>query len=1081
MPENVPFFDDSRYGGIGRDQYASLEDDRFHHTDRTVEVDSYENEKFRDQNLSWDMERPENFRNQMQDVHHHRNGANYEKSRVSVRDRLGSEPRYDSKGPLRNDGFSKPDHKHVNIHQGKFGEQMEVKERLGLKHGQHVVENVSDFGNVDHRKNDNFNDGIERTVSYQHDYLNSEFYDRDKRCSKDDSYVSDHTSYQKMNKKSRWSPATEIVNQERKVELYDLKPTQTSSRRDRSKVSTLEHKTDTRGRYRHSSSLSPKRRKFDHNAHGLQNGKQGQGHEKSRNIAGKNADHLKGQDRNVKVVPEKVVNQSQKGGNSLDHDYRTKEKMSPSWKQKQEHEKISDMDRVNRTLAHASQSSYVAKTDKISPGRTRHETPIGSSSSGDQAISGSENKMDSQPTSPDVISFQKNQIKTLSSILEVLQNKINADENKKKEEEKRKADEMKLKNEAMETAKRINEKASKIIQEQVPGESARQKVVNDLDPTFKPLLDKMTPRMTKTGAPISSLLDGMDHLSKLTVEEKVKLAATLPRLAEVADPNKMSLADKIRLLRFIMDTKSQDENPIKIVEESIRGCGLGLTLKYEAHEIKCVAGRPAFTGTLHLSDAFLARSVGFTKKEIKHNIYEQALNLLKNKTAAEIVAMKDPGIDELRYAAVIKFLDKWVSLIEEKHKKSEHLESESQETKFKKLIQYIKDNKNSCLSPVTFLHKAIESSQCSLKSHYYTKRVNLPIGELFFFHKGVLLIDDIVIGIGTGHKGKTVKPAAYCNAIETLKRKSVKHILTGIRPLKDDVLPPIFVDREKFKISSKKRMEYLVKDLKESQMEDHQEAINKAAKESWLTPLCVYKIPKNERQKRWIHCEFFINQLLVGEGEGEQMKDAELEAYNSAWRLLRNVSVESMFENNRKMNLADFSDPTIVDVQLKVNFQSVSNTTDCNLAALKRLKFDLNQEGKTKEGLVILEHEEWSLDRKGQAFSILNHSATQNGMFLHWLIQPEGKLFKGKSRCAFNLQGDCVGEATAADRNGAKNLAAADALFRLYDSHDVVKTPTLSENHITRWDDSKLWTEYWEIKEQAMKLAKEESGGEGVL
>lgn len=296
------------------------------------------------------------------------------------------------------------------------------------------------------------------------------------------------------------------------------------------------------------------------------------------------------------------------------------------------------------------------------------------------------------------------------------------------------------------------------------------------------------------------------------------------------------------------------------------------------------------------------------------------------------------------------------------------------------------------MTPAVFLQKAIELSECHLRSHFYTKRVNLPIGELFFFHKGVLLIDDIVVGLATGHKGKNVKPATYCNAIEAFQTKSVKDILKGIRPLEADVLPPIFVDREKFKISSKKRMEYLVKYLKESQIKDHQEAINKGAKECWLTPLCVYKKPK--KQKKWFHCEFFINHLLVGEGEGKEMKDAELEAYNSAWRQLRNISVETMFENNRKMELADFSDPLIVDVQLKVNFQSVSNSTDCNLAALKRLKFDLNQEGRTKQCLVILEHEEWSVDRKGQAFSILNHSATQNGMFLHWLIQPEGKLFK---------------------------------------------------------------------------------------
>ena len=55
-----------------------------------------------------------------------------------------------------------------------------------------------------------------------------------------------------------------------------------------------------------------------------------------------------------------------------------------------------------------------------------------------------------------------------------------------------------------------------------------------------------------------------------------------------------------------------------------------------------------YTGCLTLTGVFLARSVGGNKKEVKHDTYSKALDILKTKTVAEIYSGVDPGPDAIR-------------------------------------------------------------------------------------------------------------------------------------------------------------------------------------------------------------------------------------------------------------------------------------------------------------------------------------------------------------------------------------------------------------------------------------------------
>ena len=56
------------------------------------------------------------------------------------------------------------------------------------------------------------------------------------------------------------------------------------------------------------------------------------------------------------------------------------------------------------------------------------------------------------------------------------------------------------------------------------------------------------------------------------------------------------------------------------------------------------------TGCLKLEGVFLAREVGFNRKELKHLVFQKALNVLLTKTVAEIYNLVDPGVDTLRYS-----------------------------------------------------------------------------------------------------------------------------------------------------------------------------------------------------------------------------------------------------------------------------------------------------------------------------------------------------------------------------------------------------------------------------------------------
>lgn len=61
-----------------------------------------------------------------------------------------------------------------------------------------------------------------------------------------------------------------------------------------------------------------------------------------------------------------------------------------------------------------------------------------------------------------------------------------------------------------------------------------------------------------------------------------------------------------------------------------------------------VAGKIMYTGTLKLDDVFLARAIRPSKKEVKQEVFQKALQVMLSMTVAEIYNMVDPGADAIR-------------------------------------------------------------------------------------------------------------------------------------------------------------------------------------------------------------------------------------------------------------------------------------------------------------------------------------------------------------------------------------------------------------------------------------------------
>ncbi|XP_060074691.1 uncharacterized protein LOC132554399 [Ylistrum balloti] len=534
----------------------------------------------------------------------------------------------------------------------------------------------------------------------------------------------------------------------------------------------------------------------------------------------------------------------------------------------------------------------------------------------------------------------------------------------------------------------------------------------------------------------------------------------------VPDVTKMSIAEKIRRFCLYLQAETNKVNSIQTIENALTGSKLGLKTQYEVEELMRVAGRWMYTGYLKLDGIFLTRSVGANKKEVKHDVYTKGLDLLKSKTVAEIFALKDPGVEAIRAELTSSLevkkdsIGKTESIQVAKQAMEEMTNTfSSKHDGFDKLMTYLRQSNNLPESQISCIEQGISASHCGLTHTFDGQMVRLPTGKLFF--RGSLTIAEVVVAVGTGYKKKEAKVQTYEKALEALRTKTIPQILKSV-PEAETVTGavqekvPAVPEKDRSSQTLLEKMTEITQLIKEAQFRDNNiNYLDVTAIHLGFTPTCIYRKLESDGNKSMISCELYLDNILIATGEAERRKEAQVETYNSAWDVLCTTAPDYILKEHKRLKAGDQDDPSVMDVWVKGSGKPNANT---NMPGLKRNKMDPNEAWKTVDVIVLMEHEDWSFDRQRQAFCILNYSSTFNGMLLQWQTEHDGNMFKS----TINLQQKTIGEASALGKNTSRNLAAACALFKLYETQNVIR--------ISRRDDTKLWVEYSEIKKRAEAL-----------
>jgi hypothetical protein len=320
----------------------------------------------------------------------------------------------------------------------------------------------------------------------------------------------------------------------------------------------------------------------------------------------------------------------------------------------------------------------------------------------------------------------------------------------------------------------------------------------------------------------------------------------------------------------------------------------------------------------------------------------------------------------------------------------------TKEEGFVRLIHYLKTYEKLPESKVGAIEQAAVASKCCMDHKYEDSNARLPTGKMIF--RGMLIFEGVTIGTATAHKRKDTKTQTYNAAYDNLMQKPLAEILKGIPEEEESstcdkaLFTAAAAGDNKKNLSLPEKLSALMAIIKDAHFQENNiNTIDCSALHLGLTPTCIYRKGLEEGGTSGLICEMYMDNVLIGSGESEKRKEAQIEAYNSAYDTLSTSTAEYILREHKRLKPEDTNNPNIIDVWVKGEGK---HNVDSNIAGLKRFKCNHLEEGKTVETFVILEHDDWAMDRKRQAFCILNYSATLNGMLLQWNIEPAGSLFK---------------------------------------------------------------------------------------
>lgn len=248
-------------------------------------------------------------------------------------------------------------------------------------------------------------------------------------------------------------------------------------------------------------------------------------------------------------------------------------------------------------------------------------------------------------------------------------------------------------------------------------------------------------------------------------------------------------------------------NGIQTISNAVTSSKLNLTDEFEAFMLITLI-KPLFTGTLFLGGYFITRGLGLSKKAVKHDCYERAVQLLRTKTFEEITKLEDCGTFPLNkeikrqyrtdYDGFRAFLfEKGAMEMEESEKVRVAAQAESQvpERNFPlsdKMAMLLKEMEKPGMDEVpitsradvlcfkvgiavTALYKSVKPEEATLARRQANK-ADLDIElicEIYF--------DDVLVGTGKGCPRKAAQVAAYEDLFAHMKSEPMSKLADGTK------------------------------------------------------------------------------------------------------------------------------------------------------------------------------------------------------------------------------------------------------------------------------------------------------------
>ncbi|XP_070175922.1 uncharacterized protein [Littorina saxatilis] len=260
-------------------------------------------------------------------------------------------------------------------------------------------------------------------------------------------------------------------------------------------------------------------------------------------------------------------------------------------------------------------------------------------------------------------------------------------------------------------------------------------------------------------------------------------------------------------------------NCIQTIDNAKTASRLSVKVEFETERLSFIS-KPHFTGVLKVGGVFLTRGLGLNIKAVKHDCYERAVQILRNSSLEEILALEDCGKEALReeverqskddIKAFKPFLSqKQAGEVDVSQQIPTAAVSESQPAKrnvplvdkmMMLLIEEVgKAGREISMASrydllcfkvgirVTALYKVVDlkyNRQYNTSPYEGDPDINL-ICEIYY--------DDVLIGQGEGRPRKEAQIAAYNSIQSRLMKEPVSQIAQGPKiPLQPEALPNFF-------------------------------------------------------------------------------------------------------------------------------------------------------------------------------------------------------------------------------------------------------------------------------------------------